>query len=55
VKPTQLVQPEHVQLEIACAVIVVDHQIEVIQVQVGKKFIMEVLESISLLITWEYY
>jgi hypothetical protein len=50
-KLAQLVQPKHVQFETTCVVVAVDHQIDVIQVQVGKIFIMEVLESISLLIT----
>jgi hypothetical protein len=43
IKPFQLVQPKHVQLKPACAAIAIDHQIVVIQVQVGKKIIDDVL------------
>jgi hypothetical protein len=43
VKLIQLVQLEHVQLETACATVAIDHQIGVIQVQVGKKIIDDVL------------
>ncbi len=42
-KLIQLVQLEHVQLETACATVAIDHQIGVIQVQVGKKIIDDVL------------
>jgi hypothetical protein len=39
VKFVQLVQPEHLQLEHACATMVIDHQMTIIQVQIGKNFI----------------
>jgi hypothetical protein len=43
IKPIQLVQLERVQAEPTCATIVIDHQMVVIQVQVGNNFIDDVL------------
>jgi hypothetical protein len=43
IKPIQPVQPKHVQAEASCATIIIDHQMVVIQVQVGKNFIDDVL------------
>jgi hypothetical protein len=43
VKPIQLVQLEPIQAKHACATIVINHQMVVIQVQVGKKIIDDVL------------
>jgi hypothetical protein len=43
VKSIQLVQRELVQLEPTCAIVAIDHQTIVIQVQVGKNFIDDVL------------
>jgi hypothetical protein len=37
------VQPKPIQLEHACATTVIDHQIAVIQVEIGKKFTNDVL------------
>ncbi len=42
-KPIQPVQPKPIQVEPACATIAIDHQMVVIQVQVGKNFIDDVL------------
>jgi hypothetical protein len=38
-----LVQPKLVQLEPTCATVAIDHHLVVIQVQVGKNFIDDVL------------
>ncbi len=43
VKPIQLVQLELVQAKPACATIITNHQMAMIQVQVGKNFIDDVL------------
>jgi hypothetical protein len=43
IKPFQLVQHKHVQLKPICVAIAIDYQMVVIQVQVGKKIIDDVL------------
>ncbi len=43
VKPFQSVQPKCIQPELVCAIVDIDHQMVVIQVQVGKNFIDDVL------------
>jgi hypothetical protein len=43
VKFVQLVQPEPIHPKLAFAIVVIDHQMIVIQIQVGKNFIDDVL------------
>ncbi len=43
VKPFQSVQPKRIQPKLTCAIIDIDHQMVVIQVQVGKNFIDDML------------
>lgn len=43
VKLVQSMQPELVHLEPTCAIVTIDHQMAIIQVQVGKNFIDDVL------------
>jgi hypothetical protein len=43
IKPIQPIQPELVQVKPACVTIAIDHQMVVIQIQVGKNFIDDVL------------
>jgi hypothetical protein len=43
VKSFQSVQPKRIQPELACAIVDIDHQMFMIQVQVGKNFIDDVL------------
>jgi len=47
VKPIQLVQPKPVHLEPTCATIAIDHQMVVIQLQVGKNFIDDMLIDVG--------
>ncbi len=56
VKPIQLVQPELVQVKLACVTIIIDHKMVVIQIQVGKNFINDALidEGFGIKIIWRY-
>ncbi len=43
VKPFQSIQPKHIQPKPACVIVDIDHQMVMIQVQIGKNFIHDVL------------